>query len=140
ACNPYTQPTCGYILQNFQNTGRISTEGFDLSIQYLQHTGIGTFHEDLEGTSITKFLEQQYNSGPNLNLVGNLQIITLLPAYRWEHNLKVDWSSPQDMFGAGLNNRIYSNYIDEFPNADGSQRTVGSYSLWDAYGVYKPIP
>jgi iron complex outermembrane receptor protein len=84
ACNPYTQPTCGYIDQNFQNTGRITTDGFDLSIQYVQHTPIGTFHEDLEGTAITQFLEQQYNAGPSLNLVGNLQIVLQLPAYRWQ--------------------------------------------------------
>jgi iron complex outermembrane receptor protein len=137
-CNPYTQPTCGYIEQNFQNTGRITTDGFDLSIQYLQHTAIGTFHEDLEGTAITQFLEQQYNGGQNINLVGNLGIVLLLPAYRWQHNLRVDWSSPGSMFGGGLSNRFYSRYTDEFPNANGSERTVGSYSLWDTYGVYKP--
>jgi iron complex outermembrane recepter protein len=137
-CNPYTAATCGYILGNFQNTGRITTDGFDLSIQYLQHTPIGTFHEDLEATAITQFLEQQYNGGPALNLVGNLQIIELSPAYRWQHNLRVDWTSPQNLFGGGLSNRFYSRYIDEFPNADGTQRTVGSYSLWDGYAAYKP--
>ncbi len=140
-CNPFTQPTCGYINQNFQNTGRITTDGFDLSIQYQQHTSIGTFHEDLEGTSITQFLEQQYSGGPNKNLVGNLGIVTLLPAYRWEHNLRVDWTSPQSMFGGGVSNRFYSSYTDEFgtgPINQGPRPTVGSYSLWDAYGVYKP--
>jgi iron complex outermembrane receptor protein len=137
-CNPYTAPTCGYILQNFQNTGRITTDGLDLSIQYQQHTPIGTFHEDLEGTAITQFLEQQYSSGPSLNLVGNLQIINLLPAYRWQHNLKVDWTSPQGTFGGGLSDRFYSTYIDEYPDANGNQLKVGNYSLWDAYAVYKP--
>jgi iron complex outermembrane receptor protein len=137
-CNPYTAPTCGYINQAFQNTGRITTDGFDLSIQYLQHTPIGTFHEDLEGTAITQFLEQQYNSGPNINLVSNLGIVLEQPAYRWEHNLRVDWTSPKEMFGGGLSNRFYSRYIDEYPDANGNQRTVGSYSLWDAYAVYKP--
>jgi iron complex outermembrane recepter protein len=137
-CNPYTAPTCGYINQNFQNTGRITTDGLDLSIQYLQHTAIGTFHEDLEGTAITQFLEQQYNSGPNINLVGNLGIVLLNPAYRWEHNLKVDWTSPESMFGAGLSNRFYSKYTDEYLDINNNQRTVGSYSLWDTYGVYKP--
>jgi iron complex outermembrane recepter protein len=139
-CNPYTLPTCGYINQNFQNTGRITTDGFDLSIQYVQHTAIGTFKEDLEGTAITQFLEQQYSAGPNLNLVGNLQIVLQLPAYRWQHNLRVDWTSPDGMFGGGLGNRFYSRYIDEFPDANGNQRTVGSYSIFDAYGVYKPTP
>ena len=137
-CTPYTAPTCGYINQNFQNTGKIVTDGFDLSIQYQQRTAIGTFHEDLEGTSITQFLEQQYNGGPETNLVGNQQISLELPAYRWEHNLRVDWTSPESMFGAGLSNRFYSSYIDEYANADGTQRKVGSYSLWDAYAVYKP--
>jgi iron complex outermembrane receptor protein len=137
-CNPYTQPTCGYIKQNFQNTGRITTDGVDLSIQYQQHTPIGTFHEDLEATAITQFLEQQYNSGPDINLVGNLQIVLLQPAYRWQHNLRVDWTSSGEMFGGGLSNRFFSRYIDEYPDANGNQRTVGSYSLWDAYGVYKP--
>ena len=137
-CNPYTAPTCGYIQENFQNTGRITTNGFDLSIQYLQHTAIGTFHEDLEGTAITQFLEQQYNGGQNVNLVGNLGIVLELPAYRWEHNLKVDWTSPEGMLGGGLGNRFYSSYIDEYPDANGNQRTVGIYSLWDAYAVYKP--
>ena len=62
-CNPYTAPTCGYINANFQNTGKITTDGIDLSIQYLQHTPIGTFREDLEGTAVTQFLEQQYTGG-----------------------------------------------------------------------------
>lgn len=138
-CNPYTQPTCGYINQNFQNTGRIATDGFDLSIQYLQHTVLGTFREDLEGTAITQFLEQQYSGGPNINLVGNLQIVLLQPAYRWEHDLRIDWTSAGGRFGAGLSNRFYSRYIDEYPDANGNQRMVGSYSLLDVYGAYHPI-
>jgi iron complex outermembrane receptor protein len=46
------------------------------------------------------------------------------------------------MFGGGLNNRFYSDYIDQFQigPASNMNRTVGSYSLWDAYGVYKPTP
>jgi iron complex outermembrane recepter protein len=138
-CTPYTAPTCGYILHNFQNTGRITTDGVDLSIQYLQRTAFGTFHEDLEATAITQFREQQYNGGPSLNLVGNLQIVQQQPAYRWEHNLKVDWTSPAALFGAGISNRFYSRYVDEFPVANGSLRNVGSYSLWDTYASYKPV-
>jgi iron complex outermembrane receptor protein len=138
-CTPYTAPTCGYINQNFQNTGRIATDGFDLSIQYLQHTSIGTFHEDLEGTTITQFLEQQYTGGPNINLVGSQGISLQLPAYRWEHDLRVDWTSPESMWSAGLTNRFYSSYTDEYPDGAGNQRTVGSYSLWDAYASVKPV-
>jgi len=31
-------------------------------------------------------------------------------------------------------------YIDEYPDASGNRPTVGSYSLWDAYAVYRPTP
>jgi len=141
-CLPYTLPTCGYILRTFQNTGRITTDGIDLSIQYLQHTSIGTFHEDLEGTAVTQFLQQQYNGGPLINLVGALRISPQQPAYRWQHNLRVDWTSPNGIFGGGVSNRFYSRYIDEFgtgPDQTGPQRNVGSYSLVDTYVSVKPI-
>jgi iron complex outermembrane recepter protein len=138
-CLPYTLPTCGYILRTFQNTGRITTDGIDLSIQYLQHTPIGTFHEDLEATATTQFLQQQYNGGPLINLVGALRISPQQPAYRWQHNLRVDWTSPNGVFRAGVSHRFYSSYIDEFPDGNGNQRTVGSYSLVDTYVSVKPV-
>ena len=139
-CLPlYTAPTCGYIIRTFQNTGRITTDGFDLSIQYLQRTPIGTFHEDLEGTLTTQFLQQQYNGGPLLNLVGQIKIDAVPPAYRWQHNVRVDWTSPNGMFASGVSNRFYSDYTDQFPDGNGNKRTVGSYSLVDVYASVKPI-
>ncbi len=139
ACTPYTAPTCGYINESFSNTGKITTDGIDLSIQYRQRTAIGTFHEDLEGTAVTQFLEQQYTGGPSLNLVGNQLIGGINPAFKWQHNLRVDWTSPAKMWGGGLSNRFYSGYIDEFPDGNGNQRKVGSYSLWDAFASVKPL-
>ena len=139
SCQPYTAATCGYINLQNSNTGRITTDGFDLSVQYVQHTSIGTFREDLEGTAVTQFLQQQYSGGPLLNLVGNLQIIGLNPAFRWQHNVRVDWTSPGKMWGGGLSNRLYSSYIDEYPDGNGNQRKVGSYSLVDGYASVKPV-
>ena len=136
-CTPYTSATCGYIKLNAQNTGYISTDGIDLSVQYSQHTSIGTFHEDLEGTSVLQFLTQQYTGGPLLNTVGWFN--ELPPAYRWQHNLRVDWTSPEKMWGGGISNRFYSTYIDEFPDGNGNIRHVGSYSLFDGYVSYKPV-
>ena len=138
-CNPYTASTCGYINLENSNTGRITTDGIDLSIQYLQRTPIGTFHEDLEGTAVLQFLQQQYNGGPTLNLVNNLQIQTLNPAFKWQHNVRVDWTSPEKMWGGGLSDRFYSSYIDEYPDGNGNQQKVGSYSLVDGYVSIKPI-
>ena len=122
---------------NSANTGRTTTDGIDLSIQYTQHTPVGTFREDLEGTAVTQFRSQQYTGGPELNLVGWFN--TLEPAYRWQHNLRVDWTSPQNMWGAGLGNRYWTGYIDQYPDANGNQRMVGSYDVFDAYVPVKPI-
>jgi iron complex outermembrane receptor protein len=141
SCHPYTQPTCGYILLTDANTGRVTTDGVDISIQYLQHTPIGTFHEDLEGTATTQYLLQQYNGGPLLNIAGwyNEVPTALNVAYKWQHNLRVDWTSPGGMFTGGLDNRYYSTYIDEFPDGAGNPRSVGSYSLVDGYVGIKPV-
>jgi iron complex outermembrane receptor protein len=138
-CNPYTASTCGYINLENSNTGRITTDGIDVSVQYQQRTPIGTFHEDLEGTAVLQFLQQQYNGGPTLNLVNNLQIQTLNPAFKWQHNVRVDWTSPDKMWGSGLSDRFYSGYVDEFPDGNGNLRHVGSYSLVDGYVSIKPI-
>ena len=143
-CTPYTLATCGYVLQTAQNTGGVTTDGLDLSVQYLQHTSIGTFREDLEGTTVTQFHLQLYNGGPVLNLVGWNQGGPLNPpAFRWQHELRLDWTSPGGQWGGGASNRFYSSYIDEFgtgPTQSGPQRIVGSQSTWDAYATYKPIP
>jgi iron complex outermembrane receptor protein len=136
-CIPYTLATCGYIKVNAANTGHLATDGIDLSIQYAQHTQIGTFREDLEGTAVTQFLEQQYTGGPELNLVGWFN--TLPPAYRWQQNLRVDWTSPATTWGAGLSHRFWTGYIDQYPDGEGNQRYVGSYYTIDGYLSYKPI-
>ena len=143
-CLPYTLPSCGYVLLTDQNTGQITTDGFDLSIQYLQHTRFGTFHEDLEGTAITQFRLQQFSGGPVVNMVGAYNGGDLYqPALRWQHQLRVDWTGPQGKWGAGLSNRFYASYTDEFgtgPTNSGPMRTVGTQSTWDAYASCKPIP
>jgi iron complex outermembrane recepter protein len=136
SCPTYLAATCGYIIETEQNTGGLQTDGVDLSIQYQLRTPVGTFHEDLEGTAITKYDQQQYTGGPFLNLV--CWFNELPPAYRWQHNLRIDWMSPDSRWGAGLDNRFYSSYIDEFPDGNGNQRIVGSYSLWDIYASYVP--
>ncbi|HEV2443043.1 MAG TPA: TonB-dependent receptor [Steroidobacteraceae bacterium] len=142
-CLPYTLSSCGYVLLTDQNTGQITTDGFDLSIQYTQHTRLGTFREDLEATAVTQFRLQQYSGGPTVNMVSAYNGGDLYqPALRWQHDLRVDWTSPQRKWGAGLSNRFYSTYTDEFdtgPTNTGPPRTVGSQSTWDAYASYQPI-
>jgi iron complex outermembrane receptor protein len=142
-CLPYTLPSCGYVLLTEQNTGSITTDGIDVSVQYLQHTRFGVFREDLEGTSVTQFRLQQFSGGPVVNMVGAYNGGNLYqPALRWQHELRLDWSSPGNRWGAGLSNRFYSTYIDQNgigPTNSGPLRTVGSQSTWDTYASYVPI-
>jgi iron complex outermembrane receptor protein len=142
-CNPYTQQTCGYILLTNQNTGFITTDGIDVSIQYSQHTRLGLFREDLEGTSVTQFRLQQFSGGPVVNMVAAYNGGDLYnPALKWQHQLRVEWTSPSGRWGAGLSNRFFSSYTDEFgigPTNSGPLRTVGSQSTWDAYTSYEPF-
>ncbi len=137
-CIPFSAPTCGYILQTAQNTGGITTDGVDLSVKYAQYTRYGVFTEDLEGTAITEFHLQEYTGGPVLNLVGWYNQGNE-PVMRWQHVLRVNWTSRDGKWGAGISNRFFSSYIDQFPNGAGEQRIVGSQSTWDAYAAYKPI-
>ncbi len=142
ACTPYTAPTCGYVILTNLNTGFITTDGFDLSVQYRQRTPIGTFHEDLEGTWTTQFNQQQYSGGPLLHLLGNLQIQELNPAFRWQHNVRVDWTSLDKIWGGGLSDRYYSGYADENgsgPTNAGPIPHVKSYSLIDGYASATPF-
>lgn len=138
-CTPYTASTCGYITLQDSNTGFLTTSGMDISVQYKQRTAIGTFHEDVEGTWVTQYKEQQYTGGPTQNLLGNLQIQGLNPAFRWQHNITADWTSPGKMWGAGLQDRYWSGYADEFTNAAGNIPHVGSYNLLDGYASITPI-
>jgi hypothetical protein len=62
-------------------------------------------------------------------------------AYRWEHSLRVDWSSPENMWGGGLSNRLYSRYVDQYqvgPNQN-MNHMVATYSLVDGYASVKPV-
>ncbi len=138
-CHPYTAPTCGYLLQDFQNTGGATTDGFDVSIKYIQHTAWGVFSEDLEGTAITQYRLTEYTGAAPVNLVGWFDQ-GQFPAIRWQHNLTLNWASPDGRWGGGLENQFFSKYIDEFPDAAGNPMEVSSQSTWDAFASYKPIP
>jgi iron complex outermembrane receptor protein len=139
ACSPtYTVPTCGYILQTLQNTGGITTGGFDLSAQYLLRTAIGKFRVGLEGTLITQYLFQEYQGGPQLNLVAQWNNGNQ-PVMRLRSLLTLDWESPTGIWGAGVSEQFTSSYKDEFPYPCCTDTTVASYSLWNGYVQWKPV-
>jgi iron complex outermembrane recepter protein len=129
--------TCGYVIQTYNNTGAETTDGFDLSANYLIDSDFGKFRVGLEGTFVTDFKLQQYQGGPELNLVGQFNG-GQQPVIRWQHLLTLDWTY-QD-FGAGLSNHFTEHYTDYAPDAAGNLLTVGNYSIWNGYASWKPIP
>ena len=135
-CPTTAAPTCGYIITTTQHTGGIATHGLDFSTNYLLRTPIGRFNFDFEGNLVTSFRIQAYNNAPELNLDGWYNQ-GFEPVIKWSHNFTVDWNLGS--WSAGIQNHFLSRYTDEFRNADGSQAYVGSYSLWNLYGSWKPI-
>jgi iron complex outermembrane receptor protein len=129
--------TCGYILQTNNNTGAATTDGFDLSANYVFNSDYGKFRIGLEGTFVTDFRLQQYVGGPQLNLVGQFNG-GQEPVIRWQHLLTLDWTYQN--YGAGLSNHFTEHYVDYAPDAAGNLITVGNYSIWNGYVSYKPIP
>jgi iron complex outermembrane recepter protein len=136
-CSPsYTASTCGYILLTKQNTGGITTDGFDVNVNYLLRTDFGRFRFNLDGTLVTQFLLQDYTGSPELNLVGQFNQ-GFQPAMRWQHYLSIDWDYQK--FGAGISNTFQDRYADYQANGAGVIPNVASYSLWNTYVSYKPI-
>ena len=136
-CPTRTAPTCGYIIQTLQNTGGITTDGFDLSANYLIDSDFGKFRVGMEGTFVTDYRLQTYQGGPELNLVGQFNG-GFQPIIRWQHLLTLDWT--YQIWGAGLSNHFTEHYHDYAPDAAGNLLTVGNYSIWDAYVSLKPVP
>jgi len=136
-CPTPKAPTCGYIITTFQNTGSITTDGFDVSGNYSMDTDYGKFHIGMEGTFVTGFRLSEYPGGPQLSLAGEFNEGNQ-PVIRWQHELTFDWE--RGSWGAGINNHFIEHYTDYAPDAAGNLLTVGNYSIWNGYVSFKPIP
>jgi iron complex outermembrane recepter protein len=129
--------TCGYIIQTDQNTGSVTTDGFDLSANYVMDSDYGKFRVGMEGTFVTGYRLTEYPGGPALSLAGQFNQGNQ-PVIRWQHQLTLDWTYAN--FGAGLSNHFTEHYHDYLPDAAGDILTVGNYSIWNGYVSFKPIP
>jgi iron complex outermembrane receptor protein len=135
-----TAPTCGYIAQTPENTGGITTDGFDINADYLIRSDFGNFRFGLDSTVVTQYILHTYTGGPALNLVGQFNE-GFQPVIRWQYLLSLDWTSNDGRWGAGLQDRFESRYADEFsdtPNVTTDPRQVGTYSIWNGYVSFKP--
>jgi iron complex outermembrane receptor protein len=134
-------PTCGYIAQTPQNTGGLTTDGFDINANYVIRSDFGNFHVGLDSTVVTQYLLQEFTGGPFLNLVGQFNQGNA-PVARWQYTLNLDWNSNDTRWGAGLQNHFVSRYADEYSDVSGvttDPRTVGIYSIWNGYVSFKPV-
>jgi iron complex outermembrane receptor protein len=136
-CPTPAAATCGYIIQTNNNTGAATTDGLDMSVNYLYDSDFGKFRVGLEGTFVTDFKLQQYQGGPELNLVGQFNG-GQQPVIRYQHLLTIDWT--YQAFGAGLSEHFTEHYTDYAPDAAGNLITVGNYSLVNGYVSFRPIP
>ena len=136
-CPTPQAPTCGYIITTQQNTGNITTDGFDVSGNYVVATEFGKFRAGIEGTFVTGYRLQEYPGGPALSLAGQFNQGNQ-PVIRWQHQFTLDWVLAN--WGAGLNNHFTEHYHDYLPDAAGNIPTVGNYSIWNGYVSFRPIP
>lgn len=136
-CPTPQAPTCGYIIQTLQNTGGITTDGIDVSASYSMNTGYGKFRFSGEGTYVMDYRLQNFPGGPQNSEVGRFNGGNQ-PVIRWQDLLTLDWTN--QALGAGLNNHYMSRYQDFARDASGNHINVDSYSIWNAYVSYKPVP
>ncbi len=124
-----TAPTCGYIERTAQNSGGVTTNGVDVSVNYTLNTSVGKFRTGLEGTWASQYKLQAYKGAAWQNIRGDYSN-GYEPVLAWQDLLTLDWT--QDVWGAGISNHYESGYKDQ--NAG---HHVGSYSLWNGYGSWK---
>ena len=136
----FSAPTCGTIDQTPENTGGIDTAGFDFNAEYLVRSDFGKYQIGLDSSLVTRYWLQEYQGGPELNLVGQWNQGNQ-PVMRWQSLLSLDWTSNTGFWGAGLQDRFTSRYADEFSNVANESvgaRTVGIQSIWNGYASVKP--
>ncbi len=132
SCPTLTAATCGYVLTTPQNTGGVTTNGVDVSVSYtLPTTALGRFRLGMEGTWTSQYKLQQYANAPWLNVRGDMSQ-GYEPVLAWQDLLTLDWT--RDDWGAGISNNYSSGYRDRYEG-----RHVGSETLWNAYGSWKPM-
>jgi len=129
SCPTLTATTCGYVLTTPQNTGGVTTNGIDISLNYTLPTSVGRFRMGMEGTWTSQYKLQQYKNAPWLNIRGDMSQ-GYEPVLAWQDLLTLDWT--RDVWGAGISNHFGSGYRDRY---DG--RHVGGQSTWNAYGTWK---
>ena len=124
-----TAPTCGYILRTVQNSGGVTNNGVDVSVNYTLDTSMGKFRTGLEGTWTSQYKLQAYQGAAWQNIRGDYSG-GYEPILAWQDTLSLDWT--KDVWGAGISNHYESGYKDQ-----NEGRHVGSYSLWNVYGSWK---
>jgi iron complex outermembrane receptor protein len=129
-----TAPTCGYILRTIQNSGGVTTNGVDASVNYTINSAFGRFRTGLEATWVSQYKLQPYRAAAWQNIRGDYSG-GYEPVLAWQHLLTLDWS--KGMWGGGVSNHYESGYTDQNPDAGGNTRKVGAYSTWNVYGSWK---
>ena len=134
-------PGCGYVSLTNLNLGDVKTSGVDLTGSYRLKAGnAGVFNIDAAATYIKNYDYQLEAGGQffsNVGYYGNgVGTGGGGVIFRWQTVLTLDWT--RGPFGLGVTNNFKTGYQDQ--NTDGQGHRVPSYTLFDVYGSWKPVP
>jgi iron complex outermembrane recepter protein len=117
------------LIEINENVGRQTAAGIDVDLRYRLAAGAaGRFTLQLSGSYLAE--QRAFNGAIDQQLAGRYP-----GGPRWQHALTLGWER------AGWNATVVQTwrggYVDAFPGADGAERRVAAYNLWDAQLGYR---
>ena len=112
-----------------ENVGRQTAAGIDVDLRYRLATGAaGRFTLGLSGSYLAE--QRAFNGAIDQQMVGRTP-----GGPRWQHALTLGWERAR--WSATVVQTWRGGYVDRYPGADGAERRVAPYIVWDAQLGYR---
>jgi len=137
------------ITRAFDNLNERVTEGYDVSVNYVFDTSVGSFDTKLNAARILTFDQEPGGKAAILVAagadesvlgasVGSLIEREFIP--KWRATAAVNWNSNGDVWGAG----VFANYVGKVfeptvTDSDGNQMEVGDLTIFNAFAVHRGL-
>ena len=117
------------LIQINENVGRQTAAGIDVDLRYRLAAGTaGRFTLQLSGSYLAE--QRTFNGAIDQQLAGRQP-----GGPRWQHALTVGWERAQ--WSATVVQTWRGGTVDANPGADGAERSVAAYHMWDAQLGYR---
>ncbi len=117
------------LIQINENLGRQTAAGIDVDLRYRLAAGAtGRFTLELSGSYLAE--QRTFNGGVDKQLAGHTP-----GGPRWQHALTFGWERAQ--WNATVVQTWRGGTVDANPGADGAERSVAPYDVWDAQLGYR---